>query len=76
MHASGLGVPPSRPKQLELFGAACRLGDAIACNVVAKAYATGNGVPRDERQARELWQRACTGHVEAACEALEQSPTP
>jgi TPR repeat protein len=70
MHAAGAGVPPSRVKQIELLGTACTLGDALACAVPAKAFASGNGVARDERRAVELWQRACAGGVESACESL------
>jgi TPR repeat protein len=69
-HASGEGVPPNRPRQMELLARACTLGDAGACSVPAKAYAAGNGVPRDERRANELWQRGCSGGALAACNAL------
>ena len=70
MHLSGLGVPPSRAKQIELLSTACKLGDALACTVPAKALMTGNGVPKDERRAIELWQRACAAGSEPACDAI------
>ena len=71
MVGSGAGVPPDRARQLELLAAACLLGDALACDVLAKAYASGNGVARDERRATELWARACTSGVPAACDAID-----
>lgn len=71
MHASGAGVPPNRARQVELLGTACKLGDPLSCALPARAFARGNGVPRDERRATELWEHACTGGVASACEELD-----
>jgi uncharacterized protein len=76
MHATGAGVPPSRTRQVELLGTACKLGDALACSVPAKAFANGNGVPRDERRAADLWERACAGGVASACERIDAGDEP
>jgi TPR repeat protein len=37
----------------------------------ARAYANGTGVPRDERRATELWERACAGGVPSACDEID-----
>jgi hypothetical protein len=70
MHATGQGITPNRPKQMELLEKACFLGQAESCSTPARAFSTGNGVPRDERRAHELWERGCGGGIETACDAL------
>jgi TPR repeat protein len=39
----------------------CESGDAMGCGDLATAYADGKGVPRDERAAVDLYERACGG---------------
>ncbi len=70
MHASGMGTPPSRQKQIDLLEKACHLGDPFACAVPARAFTMGSGVPKDPRRANELYQRACAGGQEDACEKI------
>ena len=56
---------------------ACARGDLFACSVLGLIYETGAGGERDLDRARELYERACTREIEAAClrlALLEEEP--
>lgn len=50
-----------------LNAGACNAGDALGCVSAATAYATGDGVPRDDAKRRALLDRGCALGEERAC---------
>jgi TPR repeat protein len=48
----------------------CERGSAKACSSLAKAYATGKGVPKDEATAVQLYEQACQGKDLLGCTIL------
>ena len=45
----------------------CDRGEAQQCDIVARHYANGRGLPKDERRAAELFRKACKAGWVAAC---------
>jgi len=58
--------------------AGCKHGSAFACASLAAVYDRGDGVPRDEKKALSLSERACDAHSALAClnaaELLKKGP--
>jgi tetratricopeptide (TPR) repeat protein len=62
-------VPAAEPSVATLQGD-CERGSAKACSSLAKAYATGKGVPKDEAIAVRLYEQACQGKDLLGCTIL------
>jgi tetratricopeptide (TPR) repeat protein len=62
-------VPAAEPSVAALQGD-CERGLAKACSSLAKIYATGKGVPKDEATAVRLYERACQGKDLLGCTYL------
>ncbi len=52
----------------------CALKDAPACYDLALMYDSGQGVPKNQAKATQLYQKACDGGVQAACAKLRPTP--
>jgi hypothetical protein len=60
------GLEPNPRTSLHWLIAAGRAGNAYAADLAGKAYATGEGVPRDTQQALNWWQiAAAAGNADA-----------
>jgi TPR repeat protein len=49
---------------------ACNGGDLGACGLFADLLDRGRGVPEDAARARELFEQACAGGLQSACDRL------
>ena len=49
------------------YQANCDGGDARSCSALGDMYASGMGVPKDEKKAHELHVRACAGGEKTSC---------
>ncbi|WP_394829202.1 tetratricopeptide repeat protein [Pendulispora albinea] len=65
---SGLGFARDPAKVATYSARGCELGSASACTNLAKAYASGFGVPRDPARAEQLFAKAAKGH-RTGCDA-------
>lgn len=70
----GARADAAAKKQLALAMDACDAGDPTACALAAAQVAEGGGVPRSVAEARALYQRACDGKVDHACDDLARLP--
>ena len=62
-------APAAEPSVAALQGD-CERGLAKACSSLAKSYATGKGVPKDEATAVRLYEQACQGKDLLGCSVL------
>jgi hypothetical protein len=52
-------LPADDARRTDLGILGCENGEAEGCYLLGRAYETGNGVPKDEKQARALYDVAC-----------------
>jgi TPR repeat protein len=55
-----------------MFQTNCDNGSLVACAMLGKNLVDGIGTPKDVAKGTALLQRACTGHVAAACDKLAE----
>ena len=67
--AQAPAAPAAEPSVAALRGD-CERGSAKACSALAKSYATGKGVPKDEATAVRLYEQACQGKYLLGCTYL------
>src|SRR5579872_4327044 len=65
-------VPAGQQSSLNIEGlnTACNRGTYLACFSLGTAYASGNGVTKDDSRAVVLFQRACDGGDAQGCSGL------
>ncbi|MBX3205671.1 MAG: sel1 repeat family protein [Labilithrix sp.] len=60
------------PAAIRAFDRGCALGDPMACSWQSEFYLYGTGVPKDEKRAFELMDRACLGGEPHTCLTLAE----
>lgn len=56
---AGKFLPADDPRRTDLGILGCENGEAEGCYLLGRAYEAGNGVPKDEKKARSLYDLAC-----------------
>jgi TPR repeat protein len=72
MQLSGEGGAPDHPSAALWLQKAVDAQDGSSCLLLARLYHIGDGVPRDERRAIALLEKACNLGVQPACLLLQQ----
>ncbi len=63
-------VPLTRILAATYSAIACKSGIVASCSDLGTAYRTGDGVPRDDFRAAELYEQACEGGYAEGCDQL------
>lgn len=67
MMLDAIAPPGDRQRSIRALERACDRGHALACATAGEWYATGHGVQRSVRLARDLLGQACKAGLEPAC---------